>query len=149
MTSPQPGATAPERDYGKSRHRERAELLGYEISSHGSAGSQGVWRPTEFMSNSRGVVHGGLVGAVIDDIAAMAVFGADPTVVASATVTMHIDYLLPLVLGGEYTCTGEVLRVGGRFAVADARVVDAEGKLCIRGSGTFAITRASTMNSTP
>jgi uncharacterized protein (TIGR00369 family) len=55
---------------------------------------------------------------------------------------MHIDYLRPLAIGADYVCTGEVLRIGGRLAVADVRIVDAEGVLCVRGTGTFAVTRA-------
>lgn len=126
---------------GKSRHRERAELLGYEVELT-PGGSRAVWRPSPFMSNSLGHVHGGLVGTLIDDVAAMALRSSDPTIMTSPTVTMHIDYLRPLALGAEYTCTGEVLRIGGRLAVADVRVVDAAGVLCVRGSATFAVTRA-------
>ena len=40
---------------------------------------------------------------------------------------MHIDYLRPLAIGADYVCTGEVLRIGGRLAVADVSIVDAEG----------------------
>jgi acyl-coenzyme A thioesterase PaaI-like protein len=35
-----------------------------------------------------------------------------------------------------------VLRIGGRLAVADARILHADGLLCVRGSATFAITRS-------
>ena len=99
--------------------------------------------PSEFMSNSQGRVHGGLVGTIIDDIAAIALRSSDPTIATSSTVSMHIDYLRPLVIGADYICTGEVLRIGGRLAVADARIVDADGQLAVRGSATFAITRFS------
>ncbi len=128
--------------WGKSRHRERAELLGYEVELTADGGSRALWRPSPFMSNSLGQVHGGLVGTLVDDVAAMALRSADPLIRTSPTVTMHIDYLRPLVLGGEYICTGDVLRMGGRLAVADVRVVDAAGVLCLRGSATFAVTRA-------
>ena len=129
-----------ERDWGLSRHRDRAELLGYSVELT-ETGSIAKWVPTPFMSNSIGVVHGGLVGSVVDDVCAMALRAVDPKIVASPTVSMHIDYLRPLVLGAEYTCRGEVLRLGGRLAVADVDVVDAEGVLCLRGSGTFAVSR--------
>jgi uncharacterized protein (TIGR00369 family) len=129
------------RDWGQSRHRERAELLGYEVASF-DAGSVAHWRPTAFMSNSMGKVHGGLVGTLVDDVCAMALRAADQSIVASPTVSMHIDYLRPLSIGADYVCTGEVLRVGGRLAVADVSIVDAEGVLCVRGTGTFAVTRA-------
>jgi uncharacterized protein (TIGR00369 family) len=131
------------RDWGHSRHRERAELLGYSVEMNDHGGSTGQWRPAPFMSNSQGRVHGGLVGSIIDDIAAIALRSSDPSIATSSTVAMHIDYLRPLAIGSEYVCTGEVLRIGGRLAVADASIVDAEGQLCVRGSATFAITRST------
>ena len=127
--------------WGKSRHRDRAELLGYEVELPPDGGSRAHWRPSPFMSNSLGHVHGGLVGTLVDDVAAMALRSADPAIMTSPTVTMHIDYLRPLALGEDYVCTGEVLRIGGRLAVADVRIVDAGGALCVRGSATFAVTR--------
>ncbi len=131
------------RDWGPSRHEERAELLGYKVEANDHGGSTGHWRPAPFMSNSQGRVHGGLVGTIIDDIAAIALRSADPTIATSSTVSMHIDYLRPLVIGADYICTGDVLRIGGRLAVADARIVDSDGQLSVRGSATFAITRIS------
>jgi uncharacterized protein (TIGR00369 family) len=131
------------RDWGPSRHNERAELLGYSIEMTDDGGSTGTWRPAPFMSNSQGRVHGGLVGSIIDDISAIALRSSDPTIATSSTVAMHIDYLRPLAIGADYVCTGEVLRIGGRLAVADASIVNAEGELCVRGSATFAITRAT------
>jgi acyl-CoA thioesterase len=127
-------------DWSLSRHADRAALLGYRME-HTDSGSVAYWTPTPFMSNSIGVVHGGLVGSVVDDVCAAALRVADPTILASPTVSLHIDYLRPLVLGADYTCRGEVLRIGGRLAVADVHVVDADGVLCLRGSGTFALTR--------
>ncbi len=125
----------------QSRHRERAELLGYELSA-AEHGSVARWKPSDFMTNSLGRVHGGLVGSVVDDVAAFGLRVIDPTIMGSATVSMHIDYLRPLVVGDEYTCTGEALRIGGRLAVADVRIAEADGVLAVRASVTFAITRA-------
>lgn len=133
----------PRSGFEKSRHRERAELLGYQVTMTDDGGSAARWRPSDFMSNSRGAVHGGLVGTIIDDIAAIALRARDPRIHSSATVTMHIDYMLPLVIGADYTCTGEVLRLGGRMAVADARIFDEAGQLCVRGTATFAVTRSN------
>ncbi len=131
-------------DWGPSRHRERARLLGYELSMTPDGGSVAHWTPAPFMSNSRGSVHGGLVGTIVDDVAAIALRSSDPTIVSSATISMHIDYLRPLVLGAPYVCHGKVLRIGGRVAVADAEIVDADGAIAVRGSATFAIGRRPT-----
>jgi uncharacterized protein (TIGR00369 family) len=127
-------------EFEQSKHRERAKLLGYELTLTDD-GSLAHWIPSAFMSNSMGRVHGGLVGTIVDDVAAMALRASDPTILMSPTISMHIDYLRPLVLGASYACHGKVLRVGGRVGVADALILSAEGELCVRGSGTFAITR--------
>jgi uncharacterized protein (TIGR00369 family) len=129
---------APEREH--SRHSDRAKLLGYELS-WSDGGSIAHWIPAPFMSNSAGRVHGGLVGSIVDDVAAMALRSADPAILMSPTISMHIDYLRPLALGAHYLCKGKVLRLGGRVGVADTLIIDDDGQLCVRGSGTFAITR--------
>ncbi|MCW2546595.1 MAG: hypothetical protein JWN96_1055 [Mycobacterium sp.] len=127
-------------EFEQSRHRERAKLLGYELSVT-DEGSIAHWIPAPMMSNSMGRVHGGLVGSIVDDVAAMALRSADPAILMSPTISMHIDYLRPLVLGAHYLCKGKVLRLGGRVGVADTLIIDDDGQLCVRGSGTFAITR--------
>ena len=129
-------------EFDQSRHRDRAQLLGYEMSVT-EEGSVAHWIPSALMSNSMGRVHGGLVGSIVDDVAAMALRAADPTILMSPTISMHIDYLQPLVLGAHYLCQGKLLRLGGRIGVADVLIIDDEGQLCVRGSGTFAITRRS------
>jgi uncharacterized protein (TIGR00369 family) len=127
-------------EFEQSRHRDRAKLLGYELSVT-DEGSIAHWVPSALMSNSMGRVHGGLVGSIVDDVAAMALRASDPTIVMSPTISMHIDYLQPLVLGAHYLCQGKILRVGGRIGVADVLIHDDDGRLCVRGSGTFSITR--------
>ena len=122
-------------------HMARFDALGVHRLTSGDGRSQLTWTPTAFASNSRGHVHGGLVGSIIDDCSAMAVHSAVGEPVGTPTVSMHIDYLRPLVLGQSYTCRGAVLRVGGRLAVADTTIEDADGQVCVRGTATFALVR--------
>ncbi len=122
-------------------HEARFAALGLSPVGAGGGRSELRWRPTEFTSNSRGHVHGGLVGSVIDDCSAMAIHNAIDGFVSTPTVSMHIDYLLPIFLGQDYVCRGSVVRVGGRLAVADTTIVNSEGQLCVRGTGTFVLFR--------
>jgi len=135
-------------EFEQSRHRDRAKLLGYELSVS-DEGSLAHWVPAPLMSNSMGRVHGGLVGSIVDDVAAMALRSADRAILMSPTISMHIDYLRPLVLGAHYLCKGKVLRLGGRIGVADVLIVDDDDQLCVRGSGTFAITRRPASDGSP
>jgi uncharacterized protein (TIGR00369 family) len=122
-------------------HEARFAALGLSPVGAKDGRSEIRWRPTAFTSNSRGHVHGGLVGSVIDDCSAMAIHSAIDGFVSTPTVSMHIDYLLPIFLGQDYVCRGSVVRVGGRLAVADTTIETAEGELCVRGTGTFVLFR--------
>jgi uncharacterized protein (TIGR00369 family) len=122
-------------------HEARFAALGLTPIGAKDGRSELRWRPTEFTSNSRGHVHGGLVGSVIDDCSAMAIHSAIDGFVSTPTVSMHIDYLLPILLGQDYLCRGSVVRVGGRLAVADTTIENSDGQLCVRGTGTFVLFR--------
>jgi uncharacterized protein (TIGR00369 family) len=122
-------------------HEARFATLGLQPVSAGDGRSHSIWKPTPFAANSRGHVHGGLLGAIIDDCCAMAVHSAVDEPISTPTVSMHIDYLRPVFLAKEYVCRGYVVRLGGRLAVADTLVEDSEGELCVRGTGTFVIMR--------
>ena len=122
-------------------HEARFAALGLRPVGAKDGRSEVRWRPTEFTSNSRGHVHGGLVGSVIDDCSAMAIHSAIDGFVSTPTVSMHIDYLLPIFLGQDYVCRGSVVRVGGRLAVADTTIESSDGQLCVRGTGTFVLFR--------
>jgi uncharacterized protein (TIGR00369 family) len=126
-------------DFGP--HEARFATLGLSPVGAKDGRSEIRWHPTPFTSNSRGHVHGGLVGSVIDDCSAMAVHSAIDGFVSTPTVSMHIDYLLPIFLGQDYLCRGSVLRIGGRLAVADTTIENSAGELCVRGTGTFVLFR--------
>jgi len=55
-----------------------------------------------------------------------------------ATVNMALDFLAPAPCGSWVEGTGQVLRVSRRTAVAQMTAT-ADGVLCLRASGTFAI----------
>ena len=122
-------------------HEARFAALGLRPVGAKDGRSELRWRPTEFTSNSRGHVHGGLIGSIIDDCSAMAIHSAIDGFVSTPTVSMHIDYLLPVFLDNDYVCRGSVVRVGGRLAVADTTIENSDGQLCVRGTGTFVLFR--------
>jgi uncharacterized protein (TIGR00369 family) len=90
------------------------------------------------MGHSGRVVFGGIVAAMIDHVASLAIRSCcDPTMPGDTT-SLHVDYLRPMPLGAVYICHGEAVRVGPRIAVGDARVLDAARTLMARGSVTIA-----------
>ncbi len=55
---------------------------------------------------------------------------------------MNVEYLYPIPIGGTYTAVGEIVRMGRAMVIADARILDEEGKVLARGTCIFQIPRA-------
>jgi uncharacterized protein (TIGR00369 family) len=119
-----------------------AELFGYRVIEVGEGSCLVEWRPAKPFVNNIGAVWGGAVSAIADNVCGMAVVAAiDPKPLHLPTVSMHVDYLRGLAPNSTYLVRGVTLRVGGRLAVADATVTDAEKTLYARATCTFAIRR--------
>lgn len=124
---------------GKDGH---ADLLGYRVVAFGEGRCTVEWTPAPPFVNSVGNVWGGAVAAIFDNVCAMAVAAAvDPPPAHLPTVSMHVDFLRPLTVGGTYLLHSHTLRVGGRLAVADTNLYDDGGQLLARATGTYSIRR--------
>lgn len=82
-----------------------------------------------------GMVHGGVVMTVIDNVAGLAIMTVNEKS-NQVTVELKVNFLEPLI-EGPFTCVGRVVRVGKRVAVAEGEVYDSKGKLCAKGIGTW------------
>ncbi len=81
-----------------------------------------------------GFVHGGILATALDTaacFAVIAVVGAD-----CSTIDLRCDYLRP-ALDDEYVVRGTPLRLGKRFAWADAAILTATERLIATARGTF------------
>ena len=102
--------------------------------------SEVTWTPTPDMANPFGSVHGGIVATVIDEVTGAAVVSSIESGTAP-TVSMNVEYLHPIPIGGTYTAVGEIVRMGRAMAIADARILNEEGKVLARGTCIFQIPR--------
>jgi uncharacterized protein (TIGR00369 family) len=95
--------------------------------------AEASWTPTPDMANPFGSVHGGIIATVIDEVTGAAIMS---TIDASSapTVSMNVEYLHPVPIGGTYSVVGEVIRQGRAMAIADARILNEEGKVLARGT---------------
>ena len=98
------------------------------------------WTPTPDMANPVGNVHGGVIAMLIDEVTGAAVMTAIEAG-SAPTVSMNVDYLHALPIGGNYTAIGEVVRMGRALAIVDARILSEEGKVLARGTCIFQIPR--------
>jgi uncharacterized protein (TIGR00369 family) len=96
--------------------------------------------PSRKFYNPQQRCHGGFAAALIDSALGCAVQTKLGKGVQFGTVELKVNYVRPIFEEtGRLTCEGKVIHAGARMSTAEARVVDAKGKLYAHGSGTFMV----------
>ena len=96
----------------------------------------------EYHLNPFGIVHGGVLAALLDTAMGCAAHSLLPAAVAYVTGELNVRFLRPAVLtGGPLACTGEVVHEGRTTMVTSARVVDANGRVIAIGGATCLVRR--------
>lgn len=119
-----------------------ADTLDYELTEvrEGHAVFEVV--PAEFHYNPLGVVHGGLAATLLDSAMGCAIHSSLPAEVRYTTIELKVNYIRAMTTAtGRVRAIGDVIHVGGRVAVAESRIVDAEGKLYAHATTTCIILR--------
>ena len=100
--------------------------------------------PDERHYSAIGMVHGGITATLLDTALGCAIHTTLPVGVGYATLELHINYVRPITLEtGVIRSEGEVIHVGRTIATAQARIVDADGKLYAHATTTCMILRSS------
>ena len=98
------------------------------------------WTPTPDMANPFGSVHGGIIATVIDEATGAALMPSIETP-SAPTVSLNVEYLHPVSIGGTYKVLSEIVRIGRAVAIVDARILNEEDKVLVRGTAFFQIPR--------
>jgi uncharacterized protein (TIGR00369 family) len=86
--------------------------------------------PAEFHYNPIGSVHGGMISAMCDSACGCSVQSLLPAGTYYTSLDLSVKFLRPVGAGsGRLTCTGTVTHLGGRSALAEARLTGGDGKL--------------------
>lgn len=85
-----------------------------------------------------GFVHGGVYSAVIDTAAFWAAFCELEEGTGITSVDLKVNYLAP-VKEGRLTAEGRRIKLGKSLGLAEARIVDQQGKLVAWGSSTLIV----------
>lgn len=102
---------------------------------YGRAVFQG--RPLERHYNPLGTVHGGWFATLLDSAVGCAVHTAMPVGKSYTTLELKVNMLRALTRKVELVrAEGRVIHVGGQVATAEARLVDAAGKLYAHATTT-------------
>ena len=98
--------------------------------------------PQEFHYNPLGSVHGGVYAALLDSACGCAVHTKLPAGVFYTSLDLSVKFLRPVTIStGEITAEGSVVHLGRRTALAEARIVDAAGKVYATATSSCLILR--------
>jgi uncharacterized protein (TIGR00369 family) len=94
----------------------------------------------ESVYNPLGVVHGGLVCALLDTVVGCAVHTTLPRGLGYTSIELKTNYLRPVrVDSGALTAVGTVVKPGRRVAFAEGQVLDAADRVVATASGSLLV----------
>ena len=96
--------------------------------------------PAEFHYNPIGSVHAGLVLTLMDSAIGLAFVTTLDEPAGWTTLELKANFTRALTVDtGRVRCTGSIIHPGRRVATTEARVEDAQGRLCAHGTSTILI----------
>ena len=124
------------------------KLMGIKLLSSRNGKSVMCCPVRRALKNFSGIVHGGVMGALLDVSVSIAVCSVIPHGSRITTVEYNINLLKP-ISDEEITAHGSVIRLGKTIAVGRAEIRNAEGELVAFGSATFYIFNAGELPPEP
>ncbi|QJW89727.1 PaaI family thioesterase [Spirosoma taeanense] len=94
------------------------------------------YRVREELTNPAGVLHGGAVAGILDDLIGATVFTLGREF-AYTSVSLNIDFLHAARLGDVITATADVIRAGKNIIHCEGRIVAADGKIIAKGASNL------------
>ncbi len=113
------------------------EHLGIETQSVGDGRSHITLLAEPHHLRSAGIVHGGVIAALLDASQGMAALSVAPAGHDVVTVQLNVNFIRVVALGESVEARGEVLHAGRRTAVTRGEVMTASGALVAAGSATL------------
>lgn len=103
-----------------------------------------AFEPAEHHFNPIGSVHGGVFATLLDSAAGCAVHTMLPAGARYTSLDLSVKFLRGLGLGsGRVRCVGRVLHLGGRTALAEAQLLDAQDRLVAHATSSCLIIRSA------
>jgi uncharacterized protein (TIGR00369 family) len=93
----------------------------------------------EDFGNPGGILHGGVISGIIDEVIGMTTFtlGREGFFVA---INLNVDFLRPGKIGETIRVESEIIRAGKTMAHAECKVFDLQNKLIAKASSNLALT---------
>jgi uncharacterized protein (TIGR00369 family) len=119
-----------------------AWTLDFELAEVEEGRAAFTLHPAEFHYNPIGMVHGGVAATLLDSAMGCAVHSLLPAGVGYTTLELKTNFLRAITRDtGPVRAEATVLHAGSRTALAEARLVDAAGKLLAHATSTCLILR--------
>ena len=117
-----------------------AETLGFSLAEVGPGRAVFVGRPDETVYNPLGTVHGGYAATLLDSAIGCAVHSELGPGQGYTTLELKVAFHRPLTKdSGEIRAEGKTIQVGRRAAFGEARLTDAQGRLCATATSTLLV----------
>jgi uncharacterized protein (TIGR00369 family) len=119
-----------------------AQLMNIRLveADQGRAVFEGV--PEEYHYNPIGMVHGGFAATILDSAMGCAVHTMLPARVTYTTLEFKVNFVRPMKTGtGPVRAIGTVLHAGRTTALAEGRLVSADGTLYAHATTTCLLLR--------
>lgn len=109
-------------------------LVGLDIFEVGSLRVQARIKVSEALENFFGVLHGGAIATLVDNIGSIAIITADHYNRPGVTTDLNVSYFVSAKTGDSVLIEAEVLTCGLMLAFADVTLRrEQDGKLLARG----------------
>lgn len=96
--------------------------------------------PQEFHYNPIGSVHGGVISTILDSAMGCTLHSVLEAGTGYTTLELKVNFLKAITIKtGPLIAIGKIINQGGRTALVDARLEDADGKLYAYGISTCLI----------
>jgi uncharacterized protein (TIGR00369 family) len=116
--------------------------LGLEAVSFEPGTAVFAFEPAEYHYNPIGSVHGGVYATMCDSACGCAVHTLLPAGAYYTSLDLSVRFIRPITsTSGRLVCEGRVENIGGRTALATARLTNADGKLFAHATSTCLIFR--------
>lgn len=120
-----------------------AETLGFRLVEAERGHALFECEPAEYHYNPIGIVHAGLALTLMDSAMGLAFVTTQDEPGPWTTLEVKCNFTRPLTVDmGVVRCTGSVIHGGRRVATTEARLEDAQGRLCAHGTSTILLLSA-------
>ena len=116
--------------------------LDFDGVSFGEGSAAFRLTPREFHYNPLGSVHGGVFATLLDSACGCAVHTMLPAGVFYTSLDLSLKFLRPVTVDtGPVTAQGNVVHLGRRTALAEARITDTAGKVYVTATSSCLLLR--------